>query len=178
MKSKISVILFLIATSIIYSQSDFKILSSDFKSITIEYTPIYTDTTLVTYDNSEYRSTDLYLGSIKNIEDWGFPAHFVRSLNIGVPSEFGNTLEVLSSSYKEISGSIIPVPKPIQDTFSVSYEYRKNSEYFSFKSDEELISFDEYGLVRGVGSQTIDINPIKFDAALSKIKLYLSLIHI
>lgn len=176
MKSKISVILFLIATSFLHSQSDFKILSSDFKSITIEYSPIYSDTSLVKYENSEYRNIDLYLGGIKNFDNWGSPSIVVRKINVGVPSEFGNTIEVLSSSYKEISGSIVPVPKPVQDTLSVTYEYKKNTEYFSYKSDDELISFEDYGLVRGVGSQTISINPIKFDAAQKRIKLYSKII--
>jgi hypothetical protein len=176
MKSKISVILFLIATSFLHSQSDLKILSSDFKSITIEYTPIYSDTALVKYENSEYRKIGLYLGGIKNFNDWGFPLIVVRRINVGVPSEFGNTIEVLASSYKEISGSIVPVPKPVQDTLSVTYEYNKNTEYFSYKSDDELISFEDYGLVRGVGSQTISINPVKFDAAQNRIKLYSKII--
>ncbi len=33
-------------------------------------------------------------------------------MNVGVPSEFGNTIQILSSTFKEINGKIIPIPKP------------------------------------------------------------------
>lgn len=176
MKSKISIILFLITTIFAYSQSDVKILSSDFNSITIEYSPIYVDTTIFIVEGKSYRNAEIYLGALKNSENWGFPSIIERNLNIGVPSEFGNTIEVLSTLYKEISGQLIPVPYPIEDTLSVSFEYKQNAEYFSYIPDENLVTFGDFGLIRDVGTQTININPIKFDAAANKIKIYSKII--
>ena len=172
MKSKISLILFLITVPFHYSQSDVRVISSDFNSITIEYSPSFIDTSLVSIDGKEFRKAEVFLGTLKNYDDWGSPSIIERRINVGVPSEFGNTIEVLSYAYKEIFGQIIPVPYTIYDSLSVSFNYKQNSEYFSFKADEDLVTFGDYGLVRDVGSQTINISPVKFDAALNKIKVY------
>ena len=176
MKSKIFIILFLITTSLLYSQRDVKVLSSHFNSITIEYSPIVIDTALLKYEGITFRRVEISSGILKNYNDWGLPANIERNINVGVPSEFGNTIEVLSSSYKELTGQLIPVPYPVQDTFSVSFEYKQNSEYSSFKLNEEIVTFGEFGLMRDVPLQTINISPIKFDAATNKIRLYTKII--
>ncbi|MFZ1518321.1 MAG: type IX secretion system sortase PorU, partial [Ignavibacteriaceae bacterium] len=69
-----------------------------------------------------------------------------------------------------------PVPYPVKDSLSVSFEYKQNAEYFSFISDENLVTFGEFGLIRDVGTQTININPIKFEATTNKIKIYSKII--
>ena len=176
MTSKIPLILFLIATSVSYSQRDIRVLSSDFNSITIEYSPEFIDTSIITIDSKTFRNAEFSFGSIKNLSDFGLPTIYARNISIGVPSEFGNTIEVLSTVYKEISGQLIPVPYPVQDTFSVSFEYKPSSEYYSSKSDENIVNFGSFGLVRDVGSQDISINPVKFDAAFNKIKLYTKIV--
>ena len=172
MKSKIFIILFLSTTYLLHSQSDFNIISSDFNSITVEYLPIYSDTSLVRIDNNEFRNADLFFGVIGNSDDSGSPIKPERRFSIGVPSEFGNTIEVLSTMYNEISGQLIPVPFPIEDTFSIAFEYKKNSEYSLYKADEDLVTFGEFGFIRDVPSQLIKISPVKFDASSNIIKLY------
>ena len=107
-----------------------------------------------------------------NIDDWGLPSISERRISVGVPSEFGNTIEILSSMYKEVSGKLMPIPYPVFDTLSVSKEYKQNENYFSYQSAEDLVTFGEFGLVRDVGSQTINILPVKYDASQNKIKLY------
>ncbi|HEX7357401.1 MAG TPA: C25 family peptidase propeptide domain-containing protein, partial [Ignavibacteriaceae bacterium] len=172
MHSKIFILLFLTVASLLYPQQELKVLSSDFNSITIEYSPVYTDTSFITVDGKSYRKMELRTGSLKNYDDWGNPTITERNINVGVPSEFGNTIEVLSSFYKELTGQIIPVPTPVSDTLGSSFEYKQNSEYNNFKSDDDLVAFGDFGLVRNVPVQTISINPIKFDALLNKIKIY------
>jgi len=176
MKSKISIILFLITASLLYSQRDVKVLSSDFNSITIEYSPVVIDSSLFKYDGITFRRVEISSGILKNYNDWGLPAIIERNINVGVPSEFGNTIEVLSSSYKELTGQLFPVPYPVRDTFSVSFEYKQNSEYSTFKSNEEIVTFGEFGLMRDVPLQTMNVSPIKFDAVTNKIRLYTNII--
>ena len=172
MKSKIFIILFLSTTYLLHSQSDFNIISSDFNSITVEYLPIYSDTSLVRIDNNEFRNADLLFGVIGNSDDSGSPIKPERRFSIGVPSEFGNTIEVLSTMYNEISGQLIPVPFPIEDTLSIAFEYKKNNEYSLYKADDDLVTFGEFGFIRDVPSQLIKISPVKFDASSNIIKLY------
>lgn len=176
MKSKIFITLFLITTSVLYSQHDVRVISSDFNSVTIEYSPIYTDTSVVSYEGIDFRKADLYFGSLMNPNEWGSPAIQERIINVGVPSEFGNTIEVLSTAYQEVSGQIIPVPYRQKDSVGVSFDFNKNEEYALYESKEDLASFGEFGLVRDVYSQSIQIFPIKFIAAQNKIRLYTKII--
>ncbi len=172
MKSKISIILFLITLSFSYPQSDVRILSSDFNSVTIEYSPLYTDTSIVTVEGVQYRKTEFLFSSIRNIDDWGLPMIMERRLSIGVPSEFGNTIEIISTAYKELTGNPMPVPTPVFDTLSISYQYKQSSDYLTFKSPEEIVGFGDFGMIREIAVQTININPVSFDPLDKKIKVY------
>ena len=176
MKSKILIILFLITTTLVYSQRDVKVLSSDFNSVTIEYSPIYIDTSIVTYNGIDFRRADLFFGTLKNYNELGAPQLFERVLNIGVPSEFGNTIEVLSTVYKEMFGQLIPVPFRDTDSLSSSFDFRKNSGYDFYEPKEDLVSFGEFGLIREVFSQSINLSPIKFYPAQNRIRIYTKII--
>ncbi len=66
MKSKISVILVLLLTVSLYSQSDIKIVSSDRNSLIIEYTPSYSDSSVLAINNENYINVGLVNGYIQN----------------------------------------------------------------------------------------------------------------
>lgn len=171
MKSKVFLLFVVIFTSVLSAQQDIKIISSDLRSLTIEYSPVYTDTSDFKSDNITFRKIELLNGQIED-SIGGLPAIPYRLFNVGVPSEFGNTIEVLSSSYKEISGQIIPTATVIADSQFYTNIYKKSSEYNLYTPKYDLVSFDEYGLIRNLGVQTIRISPVKFDAGLNKIRLY------
>jgi hypothetical protein len=176
MKSRISLILLLFLTSYLIAQQDIKVISSDFNSIVIEYSPIYADTSLVKFDNTTYRNVEIFNGIVENSNNWGLPAIELRKLTLGVPSEFGNTIEVLSSAYKEISGQILPNPYLIPDSIQYFYDYKKSSQYSSYVSNPELVTFGEFGLSRNINTQIINLYPVKFDPTFNKIKLYTQII--
>lgn len=176
MTSKVSLFFLLIFSYSIYAQQDIKIISSDFNSIVIEYTPLYIDTSLVKTDNGDFRKIEIAEGEISNVDNWGYPALQNRKIMLGVPSEFGNTIEILSSTYKLLQGEILPVPYPVPDSQLTSYEFKKSSDYSSSKSDQELVSFGEFGLLRGLNTQIVTVSPIKFDAGTNQIKLYTKII--
>ncbi len=176
MKSKISLFFLLITASFLSAQQDIKIISSDFNSVVIEFSPLYADTTLINTENGIFRKIEILNGEINNSNEFGSPAIPKRSLSIGVPSEFGNTIEVLSSAYKEIPGQIIPIPYTEPDSQLFSYNYKKSLNYSSFNSGEDLISFGEFGLLRDINTQIVTISPVKFNASLNKIKLYTKII--
>lgn len=176
MKSKIFFIFLLISVSYLYAQQDVKILSSDFNSATIEYSPLYVDTSFVETDNGKFRKVEILNGEVENLNDWGSPAIPVRKFSFGVPSEFGNTIEVLSSSYKEISGQIIPVPYVEPDSQFSSYIFKKNSNYSAINNNNELVSFGEFGLLRDVNTQIVKAAPVIFDPSLNKIRIYTKIV--
>lgn len=172
MKSNISVLVFLAITSVIFPQRDLNIISSDFNSITIEYLPFYSDTSVITIDNITYRKIDLMNGYTVNENEIGLPVKLARLINVGVPSEYGNTIEILSSAYKILDGNLLPVPEVVPDTISFSFKYSRGTEYNLTRSSDELVEFGEFGLIRDVGTQVVNILPVKFDQVNGKIKLY------
>lgn len=170
MKSKISV-LFLFFTAFVFAEDPIKIISSDYRSIVIEFTPEYLNPVEEIINNQKYLSINFKYGFI-NSEKPGEPAIPEYVFNVGVPSETGNTIEVLNSIYKEIEGMIIPTPVLVKDDQLYHYEYRVNEKYFNYKPDDELAAFGEFGIARGIKKQGIRILPVKFDPSKNRIRLY------
>ena len=171
MKCKISIIL-LFLSIVVYSKDDYRILSSDQNSIVIEYTPRYTDTSITTIDKQEFRNVVLDLGVIPNPDAWGNPAVPERRINLGVPAEFGNTIEVLNTQYVELKGQVIPIPKLVKEGGIPANKFVVGKEYFSYEDNPELVLFGNFGITRRLNNQEIRILPVKFDAQTKKIKLY------
>jgi hypothetical protein len=171
MKSKILILLFFFSTAA-YSKDDFRILSSDQNSILIEYTPVYLDTSSKVIDNRTFKNIVLIFGYIPEPQLWGQPAIPERRLNVGVPFEFGNTIEVLNTKHIELQGNIVPKPQFIEDGDLFKYQYEVGDGYFDYQENPELVLFGEIGITRGIKNQVVKIFPVKFDPASNKIKLY------
>ena len=172
MKSKIS-LFFLLAFSIpLYAQNDLKVISSDRNSILVEYSPVYSDTSIITIDDKQFTNVDLSGGVLANPSDWGNPAIQQRILNVGVPSETGNTIQIVSSSYSEIKGLISPIPQLVKDGKVNAFNYKVGSDYYNYKNASDLVSFGEYGISRGLRTQSLIISPVNFYPGQNKIRLY------
>lgn len=172
MKSKVQlIILSLIFCFKAFPQEDLKILSSDGNSITLEFNPVFSVTKEIINDQA-FTRVSFPLGSVQNPETAGSPMCQIRKIPIGVPSEFGNTVEILSASVKEIEGRILPIPQFTKDGDLPAYKYEINDRYFFETSNEQIVSFDEFAIVRGMPVQYFLIKPVSFIAAESKIKLY------
>ncbi len=87
-------------SSLLFPQQDFRIVTSNQTSIIIEYTPQFVDTSIRKIDNQEFRNIGLAFGYVDESLESGIPEIPERRLVIGVPSEFGNSIRVLSSTYK------------------------------------------------------------------------------
>jgi hypothetical protein len=177
MKSRISFLLLFLLLSVIsaFGQNDFKIINSDFNSLTISYTPQYSDTSIIKVGSEEYRNVKLLNGKILNPDEFGKPSIDRRILTVGVPDEFGNTLEILNYSYKEIDGQLLPVPEMVPDSVSYHLIYYKTENYYQ-SSPEDLVTFGESGYAREILIQNLIISPIQFDPSQNKIKLYKEII--
>ena len=170
MKSKISILLSLIFSFIVFPQEDLRVLSSNTNSVTFEFSPIYSISD-VQINNENFLQVNFLFGSTLNSEDYGKPSIQSRQIPVGVPSEFGNTLEILSVSWKEIEGKILPLPYMIKDGGVNTYKFELNQNYYS-DSERELITFGEFAIVRGMPVQYFIINPVAFNPIENKIKLY------
>ena len=172
MKSKISLFFLIFFNISILAQSDLKIISSDQRSILLEFVPVYTDTSIKIIDGHSFYSFDFYNSYLPISDNPGVPIQRERRFNLGVPDENGNTIEILSTESIERTGELLPYPKMMKDgNFNIS-KYEKSNEYSSFKSEFELVSFGDFGLVRDLPVQTFIIRPVQFDPSINKIKIY------
>ena len=171
MKTKFSLIILFFVLNLILSAQDIKILSSDLNSIVLEYHPIYGDTSTISSQGEQFVRIKLLGGFIENFSKQGLPQLQVRALNIGVPSEVGNTIQIISSDFSTLSGKYLPNPKLEKDLAGTVEKYFKGDGYSS-SLISDLVSFGEFGLVRNLPVQTINIHPIEFDAKSNTIKIY------
>lgn len=146
-----SIILFvLIPFFPILAQSDINILYSDNNSITVEYIPEYNITDIFV-DGKTYKNVDLKYGlpQIDNIND-----NFLilnRYINLAVPSEFGNTLQILNYTSHKINGEI------------ALKDFSKDISNIENNTVKEIVTFGDFGNIRGLLVQTINISPIIYD---------------
>jgi len=159
-------------TAIVFSQQDIRILASNQNSIIIEYTPQFVDTSQRKINEQEFRNIGLAFGYVDESMQWGTPEVPERRIIVGVPSEFGNSIKVLSSTYKVINGKVIPIPIYQKENFLDVAKYEVSPEYYNYLDFPELASFGDYGIARGLGVQDIRLFPVKFDVNTNTIKLY------
>ena len=157
---------------LLFPQQDFRIVTSNQTSIIIEYTPQFVDTSIRKIDNQEFRNIGLAFGYVDESLESGIPEIPERRLVIGVPSEFGNSIKVLSSTYKVLNGKVLPIPLYEKENFLDAVKYEISPEYNNYTDFPELASFGDYGIARGLGVQDIRIFPVKFDVNTNTIKLY------
>jgi Peptidase family C25/Propeptide_C25/FlgD Ig-like domain len=166
---------FIIVSLFLYShnfaQKDYNILSSSNNSLIIEYKPVYLKKSEVSIQNNNYINIDLLNGSNGINNGIGSPIIPIRVLSVGVPSELGNSIRIISSDYKTIKGKIKPQPNIRKINNFPSYQYIENEKYVEYENPE-LVSFGEFGLVRDLNIQSINISPVQFESITQEIKLY------
>ncbi|HEY6906227.1 MAG TPA: type IX secretion system sortase PorU, partial [Ignavibacteriaceae bacterium] len=172
MTGKFSLIIISLFTASLFAQSEVRVISSDRNSITIEYAPVYSDSSTVKIENQDYFNIRIKGGTVSEADNWGTPAIPTVTFNIGVPSEFGNTVEILGTSEKSIKGMIVPVPNYVKKGISPSPEYLISPAYNDYKAVTEIVTFADFGYIRNLPVQSIKINPVKFEPVSQTIVLY------
>lgn len=170
MLRKFSIMYFLFLCLVLTAE-DVKIISSTSNSIVVEYTPTYTDTSITELDGQKFYSVNIYNGIFNTQPGLSVPAVPMRTINIGVPSEFGNTLQVLDTQYKVINGTIIPTPVAQKVEGEIEYRYSVTSDYRNYQPGE-LATFGDFGLMKELPIQKVILHPVQFDPASNEIKLY------
>ncbi len=172
MVGKFSLIILSFFSAALFAQSEVRVVSSDRNSITIEFSPVYADTSVVVINNYQYLKIGFKGGVIPEAEKWGEPAIPVEIINVGVPVETGNTIEVIGTSFKKLTGLIVPKPRMVKEGEFNSSQYELSDSYNNIKSSSEIVNFDEFGLIRNLPVQSIRISPVQFDPSSQTITLY------
>jgi hypothetical protein len=164
MKNKFSYIFFvLIPCLFLNAQTDIKVLYSNSNSITFEYTPEYFISD-VNINGSNFKNIELKNGLTDSNLPQNSPIIYKRFVNVAVPSEFGNTIQVQQYSSEIIKGKIL-----------VNKESFNNSNSF-INYNNELVSFGKFGNIRGLLVQSFILSPIEYDSENEEIKLYKKII--
>jgi hypothetical protein len=145
-------------TLVVFSQSDLVVIQSDMNSCLIRFTPNYTDTSLRVVAGISYR--DIYFtGSMLNPSlASGSPMTRSKMISLGVPSENGVTVEVISETHTFISGKLLPIPSiTFDNSRDPVYTYKEISKG---PVTVEPVSFGEFGIVRGLSVQDFYINNV------------------
>ncbi len=171
MKYKFFLVILFFVLNLTANAQDLRILSSDRTSIIIEYRPIYKDTLTISVSGNSFIKLNLLGGYIENITKSGLPQIPVREINVGVPSELGNTIQILSADYSTLNGQYVPVPQLRKDSLSSVENYIVGDKYSNF-SAPDIAAFGEYGLFRNLPVQSIKIHPVIFDVSSNVIKIY------
>ncbi len=175
MKSKISIVLFLILSISSFAQyPDLKILSSDLNGITIEYSPVL-DTNHIFINGDKFIKFNLNEGIAEKIIP-GAPFIMSRNILIGVPDEFGNVLEILQSSSIEIPGKLVPFETETFQNGQLKTKLEINENYNSSQKDFKLIKFGKFSTIRDLAVQSILISPVNFNSQSEKIRFYTKVI--
>jgi len=171
MKSKLTFVVFLFLYINISFAKDVKVISSTTTALVVEYTPEYSDSSFVQIENQKYFRVSLREGELPDNIQPGTAVLPYRVLNIGVPSSTGNTIQIISSNFKHISGMLLPEPfhkRLDENNYTDVYE---ESPDYGKAVPADLVSFGEYGLIGNLPVQKINIYPVQFDASKNNINL-------
>jgi hypothetical protein len=168
----IIVCLILLIGNSIFPYDDIRVISSDQNSIVIEYSANYIDTSVVVIGSQSYYNINIDYGNLAEPEKWGMPSVAERLFGLGVPAEYGNTIDVLQTEYSELEGLIAPIAKMVPDGNLNKFEYIVGEGYNEYRDNPELVLFGEFGITRGINNQIIRILPVKFDPVQRKIRIY------
>lgn len=170
MKTKFSIIFLFFILNLTAIAQDIRILTSNPSSIVFEYTPLITDTTFLYSRGDKFIKLTIPQTFVENIFSKDEVKLPIREVNIGVPSEFGNTIQIISSEYSTLEGIYIPNPQFDRDSNSTEINY---NDYLSKNElKNEIAVFGEYGLVRNLPVQSIKIYPIQVDYQNKITKIY------
>lgn len=176
MKTKFFIIFLLFFLNITLVAQDLRVLSSNSTSIVVEYTPVVTDTSEIYLNGEKFINFNIPGTSLENIYETGKPQQPVKLFNIGVPSEYGNTIQIISSEYSVLRGNYFPNPDMVKD--SVSYHTTYNFPNYSIIEEgiSNIVEFGEFGLVRNLQVQGIKVYPVEFLITTKEVRLYKKII--
>lgn len=172
MNSKILVSLLFVLSFHLYAYDDLKVISSSKDAILIEYTPVITDSSKIVINNIEYLRIQVKQGVYLNESEKGAPLLSGRIINIGVPSETGNTFEILSSEYADVQGMPLPASRLVKKANFTEEVYEQGEKYFASAFNDDIVSFGKFGIIRSMPVQQFIIAPVKFNYASRTLRVY------
>ncbi len=170
MKNRLSILLVsLFLYSGIYA-GNIKVISSSKSSLVFSYTLGKFDTSVVTLNGEKF----IRINSGNLIPDpdvkFGEPQSLISVVNVGVPQEFGNTIQILKTNYQTLKGKLIP--KIDFDNPEVDEQLYNESP----TNQSEIVTFGKFGKIRELNVQEIIIRPVIFNRRSNEIKVFTNIV--
>ncbi len=171
MKSFFTIAFFYFFATLLYSnEKDIKILESDERGITFQFTPEYFPIETLKVDGNIYHviSFDNALSTEKS----GMQDIRAKVVNIGLPGTKNHTLSIIKADYETIHGfSLAPIPEQTSERNYIK-KFQQENEFFP----TTMVSFGDIGIVKGWFVGTIKIFPLQYQATTQTLKKYTNLI--
>lgn len=170
MKSKFSILIIFSAFILVSAKSDIRVLQSNSSSLLVEYNPVISDSSLVTLSSGKYLDIELLNGIIDYDQNKSNPKLPYRYVNVGVPAEYGNTIELVSAESNFID--VAPIPLDINSKNLQVNPQNQSEAVF----DDEPLKFGSYGISRDLRIQTIKLSPVVYDPIGKRTKIYTKIV--
>ncbi len=112
---------------------DVQILQSDERGITLEFKPQYFRADSIQVGSRTYTDYNFFRSVSQGREGVGHPNLKYRSFSVAVPSEAGNSVQIIGAEYEDVRNVVIlPVPKLVRDGagIGVGRVYEENAEAY------------------------------------------------
>lgn len=159
---------------------DYKIIASNSNYIEFEYYPAAVNTQKLSVNGENFSVYEFQYGLDKPITMGGSPDLKYRSFSVFMPSENGNTVQVIDYDVKEEQNvNIAPVPQValfnpnIRSFENIYYQYNKSAEYSQNKFlPESFVSLTSVGPLRDAVTGNVVIYPFQFNPVTRSVKFY------
>ncbi len=175
-KSRISILIIsLFLYSAVFAGGNIKIISSSSSSVVLQYSPVNIQSSVVKLTSGKFIRISIDNAQTDPSVKIGEPGILVSVVNVGVPGEFGNTIQIIGSEFKTLKGKLLPKPDLIKENGLAVENYEPGNDYSNF-TNPDLVTFGDFGLVRELKVQKILIHPIRFLPNDNTIKVFTKII--
>jgi len=159
---------------------DYKIISSNSNYIEFEFYPADVSARHIHTNGENFSVYEFQYGLDKPITLGGSPDLKYRSFSVFLPSESGNTVQVLDYDVKEEQNvNIAPIPQVglfnpnIRSFENVYYTYNRSDEYSQNKFlPENFVSLNSVGPLRDAVTGNVVIYPFQYNPVTKTVKYY------
>ncbi|MDI6779352.1 MAG: type IX secretion system sortase PorU [Bacteroidota bacterium] len=157
-------------------EKDIRIIQSDERGITFEYTPAFSEPSNVEGTSEKFTRFEFY-NEVPNSETKpGSPALNFRNIVLRLQGVENHSVEILSADYENINNILI-TPAPFADfdpDNMFSFRHERDVESYSATNflPEEIVKLTNVGLTRGAVLGNIHIYPLQYNPGALTVRKY------
>ena len=160
---------------------DVQILQSDDRGITLEFKPQYFRPDSILIGTRTYTDYNFFCCISQGWEGIGHPNLKYRSFSVALPSEAGNSVDVIGAEYEDTRNVVIlPVPKLVRDGagIGVGRVYEEDAEAYRVNQlvPPSTVEFGAVGQTRSMIVGDLRVFPIQYNPASGTVRRYTKIV--